>query len=86
MALNIKSPEVDRLARDLAARTGESITDAVKNAITERLSRIRSRAEIDAEIAAMKEITHRIASLPDLTKATDDEIIGYNEFGGFDPW
>jgi len=29
MALNIKHPEADRLARDLAPRTGESVTDAV---------------------------------------------------------
>ncbi|MGH8007212.1 MAG: type II toxin-antitoxin system VapB family antitoxin, partial [Candidatus Binatia bacterium] len=28
MALSIKQPEADRLARQLAARTGESLTEA----------------------------------------------------------
>ena len=31
MALNIKHPEADRLARALAAATGESLTDAILN-------------------------------------------------------
>ncbi len=39
MALNIKHPEADRLARELAARTGETITQAVLNALRERLKR-----------------------------------------------
>ena len=29
MALSIKDPEADRLARELAARTGETLTEAV---------------------------------------------------------
>ena len=38
MALSIKSPEADRLARELAEITGESITDAVIAAMRERLA------------------------------------------------
>jgi antitoxin VapB len=38
--LNIKNPETDRLARELAAATGESITTAVTIAIRERLELI----------------------------------------------
>ena len=37
MALNIKSAETDRLARELAALTGESITEAVTRALEQRL-------------------------------------------------
>jgi antitoxin VapB len=33
VALNIKDAETDRLARELAAETGESITEAVRRAI-----------------------------------------------------
>jgi hypothetical protein len=29
MALSIKDPEADRLARELAARTGETLTEAI---------------------------------------------------------
>lgn len=41
MALYIRSAEVDRLAHELAAATGETLTDAVGKAIEERLRRVR---------------------------------------------
>lgn len=37
MALSLKHPEADRLARELADSTGEGITEAVINALRERL-------------------------------------------------
>ena len=36
MALSIKDPETERLARNLAQLTGENITTATKRAIEER--------------------------------------------------
>jgi antitoxin VapB len=39
MAMNIKNPETERLARELAERTGESLTVAVTVALRERLER-----------------------------------------------
>lgn len=42
MALNIKDPKTDRLARELAAATGESITIAVRRAIEERLQCVQT--------------------------------------------
>lgn len=42
MALSIKAQEADRLARELAAETHESITEAVTVALRERLVRVRS--------------------------------------------
>lgn len=39
MRLTIKNPETDRLARELVALTGESITAAVTVALRERLER-----------------------------------------------
>ena len=41
MALNIKDPETDRLALELEAATGESITVAARRALEERLERVR---------------------------------------------
>jgi antitoxin VapB len=49
MALNIKDPEADRLARRLARLTGESITQAVKEAVRMRIdaeARRRNRAHV----------------------------------------
>jgi antitoxin VapB len=41
MALNIKNDETHRMVRQLAKLTGESQTIAVKNAVQERLNRLR---------------------------------------------
>ncbi len=41
MSLNINNEEAVRLARQLAAATGESITSAVTAAVRERLDRLK---------------------------------------------
>jgi antitoxin VapB len=41
MALNIKNDEADRLARELAELTGETVTAAVTEALRERLEQLR---------------------------------------------
>jgi len=43
MALSIKDPEADELARQLASETGETITQALKQALSERLTRERRK-------------------------------------------
>ena len=43
MSLNIKNKETHRLAQELAAATGESMTEAVTEAVRERLDRVRRR-------------------------------------------
>lgn len=45
MVLNIKDAETDRLVRELADFTGEKITDAVRNAVSEKLAREMRRRE-----------------------------------------
>ena len=46
MSLNIKNDEANRLAHELAALTGESLTTAVTVAVRERLDRLqRSKHE-----------------------------------------
>jgi antitoxin VapB len=42
MALNIKNDETQKLARELARLTGESMTAAITEAVRERLERVRS--------------------------------------------
>ena len=39
MALSLKDAESDRLAREVAKLTGESLTEAVRTALAERLER-----------------------------------------------
>jgi antitoxin VapB len=43
MALSLKDPETDRLAREVAKLTGESLTEAVRKSLAERLERERLR-------------------------------------------
>ena len=40
MPISIKDPETDRLARALAAATGESLTEAIRRALQDRLERV----------------------------------------------
>ncbi|HET6520963.1 MAG TPA: type II toxin-antitoxin system VapB family antitoxin [Geminicoccaceae bacterium] len=81
MALNIKSAKADRLARTLAARTGETITQAVERALEERLMREEGRRASPSLEEEILEIARRCASLPDLDTRSADEILGYDENG-----
>lgn len=87
MALNIKSDEADRLARELVAETGESLTDAVTVALRDRLERCRAGRDRSAELARdaeLDDIFRRARALVKHDPRTDDEILGYNEIGTFD--
>ncbi len=44
MALNIKNQETHRLVEELAKLTGENMTEAVTEAVRERLDRVRPHA------------------------------------------
>ena len=81
MALNIKNPEVDRLARELARRRGESITDAILAALREALKKEKSRHRPAGLAEELLEIGARYSALPVLDQRSDDEILGYDEHG-----
>jgi antitoxin VapB len=81
MALNIKDPTTDRLVRELAATTGESITTAITVAVRERLERIRGMAPADARERELTRIALEAAALPVLDDRSPDEILGYDEDG-----
>ncbi len=81
MALNIKDPETDRLARQLAAETGESITVAARRAIEERLHRVRARASADAADDILLAIIARGRGRAMLDDQDADAILGYDEHG-----
>ena len=81
MALNIKHPEADRLARALAARTGETITGALIQALRDRLRRTEGRRNPRSLVDELREISDRCAALPILDTRSEDEILGYDEIG-----
>ena len=61
MPLYIANGEADALARELAERTGESITDAVIVALRERLRRVRE-PDINVRLARALAIADRAAA------------------------
>jgi antitoxin VapB len=80
VALSIKSEEADRLARQVAAATGESLTDAVVGSLRERLERLRA--------AQRPSLTHRIRRLQQEARELEvrdprspEEILGYDDDG-----
>jgi antitoxin VapB len=80
MALSIKDPEADRLARAVAKATGESLTAAVIQSLRERLARVR-RPRGRALRSELLEIARRCAALPVQDDRSDDEIVGYDRDG-----
>ena len=81
MALSIKDPDVDRLARQLARVTGESITEAVHLAVRDRLEREQRRRGKTIDRARVDEIVAQLAALPVVDDRSPDELIGYDEHG-----
>jgi len=76
VALSIKNPEADRLARELAEATGESLTEAVLKALQERLQRVTGRRRTSGLREDIARMQGRIGRLPVLDERTDDEILG----------
>jgi antitoxin VapB len=81
MALSIKDPQTERLARKLAERTGETITVATRRALEERLRRVGSDTRKAALLEDLAAIRRRWSALPVLNKRSADEIIDYDETG-----
>ena len=82
MAISLKDVETDRLAREVAALTGETLTEAVRRALAERLEREQRRRRDARSLAErLDEIARHCASLPDLDARSADDIIGYDAFG-----
>lgn len=77
MALSIKSERADQLARDLAALTGESITDAVVASLEARLEVERRRRRS----LGLGDIVERFRQLPELDQRDPDDILGYDQHG-----
>jgi antitoxin VapB len=59
MSLNIKNEVTYRLAQELAAATGESLTTAVTEAVRERLVRVKSKGMKDRIMKIAKECAPR---------------------------
>jgi antitoxin VapB len=81
MPLNIRNRQAEELAGALAKLTGETKTEAVTQALRERLERVR-RARTRRRLADdLDEIALHCAGLALRDPRSADEIIGYDEHG-----
>jgi len=81
MPISIKSIEAERLAREIAAKTGESITGAIQQSLKERLDRLKQHRRTQVLASQLEEIVRRVQQMPILGTRTPEEIIGYDEHG-----
>jgi len=84
MALSIKNDKAERLARALAAESGETITQAIIQALEERLERLKGSRTVPDRVEAIMEISRRCRLLPDQDERSPEAILGYDETGGLD--
>jgi len=81
MPLSIKSVDVERMAREIAAKTGESLTGAIQKALEERLARLKQQRRGHLVADQIEEILRRVDQLPVRDSRRPDEILGYDEHG-----
>jgi antitoxin VapB len=89
MGLNIKNQEVERLADEVARLTGESKTEAIRQALLERRRRLRERVTLLSRRARLesflaREVWARVPAdqagrAPDKTER--EQILGYGPEG-----
>lgn len=81
MALSIRNHKTEKLARELAEKSGETITQTITRALEERLERLRGRAAATDLREELSKISERCRSIPDLDARSADEILGYGSEG-----
>jgi antitoxin VapB len=91
MTLRIKDKEAEQLATEIASRTGESKSDAVRQALRERHERLGLRTEprkrepgsllryLETEI--WPQLPPEALDKPPMTKAEREEILGFGPEG-----
>lgn len=81
MAINIKNGETEKLAKELAKVTGESITGAITEAVRERLERKRREVGIGLASRLLKIGKDCGARLKEPYRSADHDELLYDEKG-----
>ena len=79
MALSIRSPKAQELARRVARLTGRTMTDAIIDALEEKVARIETDPLVAARLERVMSISRRCATLPTLDSRPEEEILGYED-------
>jgi antitoxin VapB len=81
MPLSIKNDDTERLARQVASATGESLTEAIHKALQERWHKLSANRRHKVLTGQIEDLLRRVDSLPTLDSRPEDEILGYDEHG-----
>jgi antitoxin VapB len=88
MGLNIKKASTEAAIRELAARTGESLTDAVQSAVREKLARLKEskpKETLEEYLAAIKPLQDALKAkqIDPNDRRTGRELLDelYDEYG-----
>jgi len=81
MPLSIKNEATERLARQVAEETGESLTEAIQKSLEDRWERLKRQRRSQILAGQIEDLLRRVDALPTLDSRSEDEILGYGEDG-----
>ena len=84
MAISIRNPRAEALAREAARKSGTTMTEAIIRALEDYVARLRGRRASEDLVADLLSIARRTADLPTLDTRSEDEILGYGPEGTFE--
>ena len=73
--------EVEKLAREVSRLTGETLTEAMRKSLEERLKGLKKQRDDESLRRDLDEILARFDALPVLDTRSEDEILGYDDNG-----
>jgi len=79
MGMNIKNEQVQRLAKQLAAETGETMTSAIQHALEKRLERLKRERDVAEKKRPIQELLDSLPPPP--PGVTSDHSDLYDEWG-----
>ena len=81
MPLSIKNDATERLARQVAKATGESLTEAIHRALEERWQQLKAKRRSGVLAGQIEDLLRRVDAMPTIDSRQADEILGYDEHG-----
>lgn len=81
MALSLKDPETDQLARKVSQLTGETITQAITIALRERLDRLEHNYDMMKKVRIQEILDQFKAKVPLTAKSSDHNDTLYGKDG-----
>jgi antitoxin VapB len=76
MPLSINNDATERLARQIASETGETLTETIRGALEERWERLKTKRHSRVLSGQLQDLLRRVDALPDLDTRPADEILG----------